>query len=452
MSGTPSTVADGPANRRRPIAAWLFLVAFAVYALTMSRTLWTTDVYGANWTSWHIVTTGSPWIDGARIPDVGHRSTELLAIVHTHGGHTAFGRFPGVVAATLPAYVLLGSGAMSIVPGSLTAALLTAGALTLLFLALRRSLTERQALLAVVLFGFTTPVWTVSANLMWPQTLTVLGIAGMAWASATGRWWWAGVFGGIALWGRVHAAIIVAVLGLAVGLRRRDPGIVLRIGLTSGAFLAASCAWIHWVYGTWNPLGAYDTGTVGANADAYRFSIPNQLGMWVSPDRGLLVWTPLVLLLLPALVRSWSSLPDWSRSLLVGGLVYTVLGGALNTFTGGDGFYGYRYGLELLASATPALALSHRRMGRVERALFGPVAAVQAFAFLLGGLYENLYLSQTVAWHQNAFVHALDRIGPAGWVVTALVALVGFLVGRRFSRVTGPTRVAGDRTVDEVSV
>jgi len=91
-------------------------------------------------------------------------------------------------------------------------------------------------------------------------------------------------------------------------------------------------------------------------------------------------------------------------------------------------------------------------MGRVERALFGPVAAVQAFAFLLGGLYENLYLSQTVAWHQNAFVHALDRIGPAGWVVTALVALVGFLVGRRFSRVTGPTRVAGDRTVDEVSV
>jgi len=273
MSGTPSTVADGPANRRRPIAAWLFLVAFAVYALTMSRTLWTTDVYGANWTSWHIVTTGSPWIDGARIPDVGHRSTELLAIVPTHGGHTAFGRFPGVVAATLPAYVLLGSGAMSIVPGSLTAALLTAGALTLLFLALRRSLTERQALLAVVLFGFTTPVWTVSANLMWPQTLTVLGIAGMAWASATGRWWWAGVFGGIALWGRVHAAIIVAVLGLAVGLRRRDPGIVLRIGLTSGAFLAASCAWIHWVYGTWNPLGAYDTGTVGANADAYTMTV-----------------------------------------------------------------------------------------------------------------------------------------------------------------------------------
>jgi hypothetical protein len=445
MPSNPPTAAAGPRTRHRPIAAWLFLVAFAVYALTMSRTMWTTDVLGANWTSWHIVTTGSPWIDGAKIPDVGHRSTALLAIVDTHHGHTAFGRFPGVVAATLPAYAVLGSGGMSIVPGSLTAALLTAGALVLLFLALRRSMTERQALLAVVLFGFTTPVWTVSANLMWPQTLTVLGIAGMAWASATGRWWWAGVFGGIALWGRVHAAIIVAVLGLAVGLRRRDPGIILRTGLTSGAFLAASCVWIHWVYGTWNPLGAYDGGGVEGNVNRYRFSISNQLGVWVSPDRGILLWTPVILLLLPALVRSWRTLPDWSRSLLLGGLVYTLINSAMNTFTGGDGFYGYRYGLELLACATPALALSHSRMGRVERALFGPVAAVQAFAFLLGGLYENLYLSQTVAWHQNAFVHAVDRIGPAGWVVTALVAVAGFLVGRRFSRTPAPAYVDADR-------
>ena len=46
--------------------------------------------------------------------------------MHTHGGHTAFGRFPGVVAATLPAYAVLGSGGMSIVPGSLTAALAAA--------------------------------------------------------------------------------------------------------------------------------------------------------------------------------------------------------------------------------------------------------------------------------------------------------------------------------------
>jgi alpha-1,2-mannosyltransferase len=311
---------------------------------------------------------------------------------------------------------------------------------------------DRHALLAVALFGFTTPVWAVSANLMWPQTLTVLGIAGMTWASATERWWWAGVFGGIALWGRVHAAIITAVLGLALGVRRRNAWIVIQVGIPSGAFLVASCLWIHWVYGTWNPLGSYDSGAVGANADAYRFSLTNQLGMLIAPDRGVLVWTPLIVLLLPALLRSWATLPDWSRSLLLGGLVYTLIGGALNTFTGGDGIYGYRYGLELLTCATPALALSQARMARVERLLFGPVAAVEAFAFLLGSLYKNLYLPQRVAWHENAFVHVVDRVGPAGWVVTALVAVMGLLVGLRFMSSTTSTCTDRSRTIDGVSV
>src|SRR4051794_16816218 len=199
MSGT--TVPSD--SRARRMTAALLLVAFAVYALTMSRTLWTTDVFGANWTSWHIATTGSPWIDGTSIPEVGHRSQSLLAIVQTHHGHTAFGRFPGVVVAGLPAY-LIASGSMSTVPGSLTAALLTACTLALLFNALRRPLTDTGALLAAVVFGFSTPVWSVSANLMWPHTITVFGIAGMAWASSRERWWLTGVFGGIALTGRLH--------------------------------------------------------------------------------------------------------------------------------------------------------------------------------------------------------------------------------------------------------
>ena len=446
------TSVENAAPRERSvhlISAVLLVASFAIYALTISRVLWTTDVFGANWTSWHIATTGSPWIDGTRIPEVGHRPASLLAVVHSHGGHTAFGRFPGVVVAALPAYLITG-GSMSTVPGSLTAALLTSCALVLLFNALRRHLATSHALLATVVLGFATPVWTVSANLMWPQTITLLGVAGMAWASATERWWWVGVFGGVTLWGRVHAALIVAVLGLGLGLRRRDSRIVGRVGIVSAAFLAASCVWIHWVYGTWNPLGAYDTGGVAGNADRYRYSLGNQLGMFVSPDRGILVWTPVVLLLLPALVRSWRTLPDWSRSLLLGGLVYTLVNSAMNTFTGGTGFYGYRYGIELLASATPALALSVGRTGRMARLLLGPVLAVQAFAFLLGGIYENLYLPGEGAWHQNAFVHTLDRIGPAAWVVTALVALLGHVASRRLLPPPNPADRAEREPVDEV--
>ena len=416
----------------------VFVLSFAAYALTISRTLWTTDVFGADWTSWHIARTGSPWIDGTRIPELGHRSAALLAIVQTDHGHTAFGRFPGVVVASIPAYAVSGSARFSTVPGSLTAAFLTACALVLMFLALRVRQTDTQAAIATLVFGFATPVWTVSANLMWPHTITVFAIAGMAWAAASDRWWWAGVFGGIGLWGRVHVAMIVAVLGLGVALRRREWGPAVRMAIASCGFLVASSLWIHWMYGTWSPLGAYDGGAVGQNADQYRYSIANQLGMWVAPDRGVLLWTPVMLLLLPALVRSWRELPDWSRSLLLGGLLYTVLGGALNTFTGGEGFFGYRYGLEFLACATPALSLSCARAGRIARLCLGPVIGVQLFAFLVGAAIDSSYLPQSAAWHQNAFVHTLDQVGPLAWLAPAFAAVLGLLVARRLARSPQP--------------
>lgn len=432
------------------MTAAVLLVSFLVYALTISDSLWTTDVFGANWTSWHLVSAGNPWIDGTRIPEVGQRSDHLLAIVHTANGHTAFGRFPGVVVASLPAY-LIASDSMSTVPGSITAALLTACALALLFNALRRYLPDSHALLATAVFGFATPVWTVSANLMWPHTITVLGIAGMAWASSRDRWWLVGVFGGIALLGRLHVALVVAVLGLGVGIRRRDWRLVAKTATTSGLFLLATCAWNRWVYGSWNPLGGYGDG-LGGTVASYSSSVPNYLGMWIAPDRGILVWTPAVAILIPALVRAWRGLPDWSRFLFIGGLAYTVIQSAMIVFSGGTGFYGYRYGLEFLACAAPALALSAPRMGRLAQIVIGPVLALQAFAFLLGALYENLYLDETRAWHANAFVNTADRIGPAAWLMTAAVAAMGFFAARRIIARHRATTTDLAEPADRVSV
>jgi alpha-1,2-mannosyltransferase len=419
----------------------MFLGFFCIYALTISHSLLSFDVYGANWTSWHIANSGSPWIDGTPIPYLqshDHGPIKVL-IVNAQNGHTAFGRFPGVVVASLPAYFLAHGAGMSTVPGGLSAALLTAGTVTLMFLALRRYLRTRDALLASAMFGLATPVWSVAANGMWPHTVTLLGIAGMAWASATRRWWWVGVFGGIALLGRLHAAIIVAVLGLFLGWQRRDLRVVLRIAFASGAFLFAYAAWTRWMYGTWNPSGVYGSSTseIVSSGSHYWFDVPNQLGMWVAPDRGILVWTPIVALLVPALVRSWRALPDWSRSLVVGGLLYTVIESALNTFTGGDAFYGYRYGLEMLACATPALALSAPRMGAVAQRLIGPLLGVELLAFALGAVGDSLYLLEDTVWHDNAFVHAIDRIGFAGWVLVGLFATVGALGGAIWTRKYG---------------
>ena len=158
-----------------------------------------------------------------------------------------------------------------------------------------------------------------AANGIWPHTLTILGITGMAWASSTRRWWLVGVFGGIALLGRLHVAVIVAILGLLVAWARRDPRIVLRVGVGSAAFVVVLCAWNYWVYGTWSPSAAYETSMFAEYARNKGFELaPNQLGTWFAPDRGLFVWTPVLVVLAPALVRSWRNLPDWSRALVWG--------------------------------------------------------------------------------------------------------------------------------------
>jgi hypothetical protein len=409
--------------------ALLFVALLVIYGATISHTIVSLDVWSADYGSWHLAHVGNPWIEGLRIPVLDH-SPKRAEWVVTRGGHTEIGRAPGVIAASLPAYALFGRSSFSVTPGGVSAAALTALAVSLMYAALRTRLRRRDSLLCATAFGLTTPVWSVAANGMWPHTVTVLGICGMAWSASRERWWWAGVFGGVTLWGRLHAAVVVAVLGCLVGLGRRRPRIVVRMGLVSGVFLGGMSLWTRWMYGSWNPTASYDTSPFTDYASSHRFDLVNQLGFWVAPDRGILVWTPVLLLLLPALARAWRELPDWSRSLLWGGVAYTLLQGVLNRFSGGDVFYGYRLELELLACATPALAFCAPRMGRVARTLVGPVLALQFLAIAWGSVRDTAYLPSAQAWHHNAFEVAVQHSGVAGWACVGLAMGIGFLLQR----------------------
>ena len=138
----------------------------------------------------------------------------------------------------LPAYWIAQADSMTVIPGVMAAALACALGIMMMFLGdAHAGPRTRHALVACGVLAFATPVWTVAADAVWPHTVTVLGIGGMAWASATRRWWLVGLFGGVTLWGRLHAAIIVAVVGLLLGWWRRSP----RITLVIAAWSAASC-------------------------------------------------------------------------------------------------------------------------------------------------------------------------------------------------------------------
>lgn len=386
------------------------------------------DVYTADFAAWHLARSGEPVPDIPDFPLLDDNVIRATWIVETADGREAVGRAPGVIAAVVPAYWLAErlapTTAVSAVPGGVTAALLTAATVTLLFSLLRRHLRDREALLAAGLFGLATPMWSISADGVWPHTVTTLGIVGTAWAADRQRWWLAGVLGGVALWGRLHAALVWAVLGLGVAWARRRPGVAVRVGVASTALLALMSVWTRWMYGRWDPSSGYRAGDFTGNAAGNALDWRNFAGFLVSPDRGLLVWTPLVLLLLPALVRRWRDLPDWSRWLLAGGAAYTVAQGLLVRFSGGDQFYGYRTSLELLACATPALALSAPAMGRVARRLLAPVAVLQLVVVAPGAVVDGPYVLADDVWSRNAFLEtASARPGVVAACAAAAAAL-----------------------------
>ena len=77
---------------------------------------------------------------------------------------------------------------------------------------------------------------------------------------------------------------------------------------------------------------------------------------------------------------------------MVGGLVYTAFQARFSIFHGGDGFYGYRHGLEFLACAAPPSPCRRGRMGRVAQALIGPVLALQLAAFTVGSISNGFFV------------------------------------------------------------
>lgn len=425
-------------QRRRLVGGCLLLTTLAsIYILTMATSTATNDANSATLTGWRIASTGQPWLEG--LDHAALTGRDNLWLTEASNGHVVATRSPGPISAAVPGYLaarLVGVTDYSMVPGSVMAALLTTGALGLFYLSIRPRTGPVPAAIAVGAFGLTTPVWSVSADSLWTHPITVLGIAGMALGCARERWWLVGMFGGVALWGRLHTAVIVAVLGLALAWTYRQPRIAAVVGSVSACWLGLTFVWSRWVYGEWRFAGGYSVGPYAENAaDVSDFTqvITNQAGHWIAPDRGLLVWTPVLLLLVPALVRSWRDLPAWTRWLAGGGLLYIVIQGQLNGFTGGYGFYGYRLSLELLACLLPAYAMSAGRVGRIGRALLGPVLGLQFAVIAFGAGGDGGLLSEDEVWTNNSFVHAATE-APILWAWAGILTVLGHLIARVMRR------------------
>ncbi|GAA3813051.1 hypothetical protein [Nocardioides panacisoli] len=428
MSDLPPDQAGG--GRRMTIV--LASLVFAIFALTAAPTINTIDVESVDIGAWTLATTGHPWIDDLRDEQLPPKPapSALWTTTNPRNGHEVMARSLGAVLVGVPAYAIADrvvpnpDDRLPVRPGGVTAALLAAVSLALLVRSLSGLVAGRTLACAALALAFATPFWSIVGHDLWPHALTVLGIAGMAWSSRNQRWFLCGVFGGIGVLGRLHFAFLVAVFGLVLAWRQRDPRLALRVAAGSLPSVAISAVLSRLFYGTWNPNGGYRMGDLSgwAGAQSAVDRLLSVLGVFVSPGVGILVWTPALLLVVPAVVRSWRSLPAWSTALLAGAAAYLAVQLWLNPFGGGAGFWGYRISIELVVAAFPVVALSSGRIGAGARAVLPGLVGAQAGIIALG-VVADLAIYDEDAWHTNVVLSAL-KIAPVA-VAGAVVCGVG---------------------------
>ena len=246
-------------------------------------------------------------------------------------------------------------------PATLSAVFATA--LTAAILALvcfRLSGERRSAITAGLTFGLATTAWTVASTMSWTHGVAMLAVAAALLALQSQRWLLGGAALAFAVVSRPHLAVVAALVGVGISTARRQLKPALLIGASSSIGLAGLFLYNFLLWRRVSFSGGYG----GAFRDQFLGSsigwfLENVWRGLFDVNRGLLVWAPFLLVLIFGLVKSRKSQPEWALWAAVGGAAYLLVQWRANRFSGGEGHFAYRYPLEMLTAATPALYVGY---------------------------------------------------------------------------------------------
>jgi Glycosyltransferase family 87 len=390
---TGSTVDSGPSTGMGTLL--LLLLVLPLYLLTMvDAGDVNVDTDPGALPAWQLVQHGTMDLSGLRLDDNPF-------IFPTDSGRVMSDRPPGLSLFVVPAYALTNDPTYSPNPSTLSSALIAMAAVLVLHLVLRRCVPPWWAFGGALAFAVCLATWPISSTQLWPHGPGQLLFALALLALASRRPALAGLAMGVEVLVRPIGAVVPAVLsGYALWQRRWRDAVVLAVPAVVG--LIAIVLYNSWAFGEPSISGGYGAHFRDSLTDQSLLGyFRNLSNMIVSPTNGLLLWSPILIPALLGLRRSWSATPEWARQAAVAGLVYLVIHPRLNRASGGLP-YDYRYPLETLTLAAPALVLGARAFLQGVELRRRILVVTAAAALLLQGTVAFTYHCDEVIEDQLA--------------------------------------------------
>ncbi len=365
LSAAPVTPMPVPHVRR---AIVLFAVMFIAYNAN-GRESGSTDGQAAKYLARELVLNQTLDLNAtvAAQPLLGERA----AFVRDRHGNwrPAHGVVSGVIAA-IPGAVLHVTGLVDLAAprapnliASLTASAMTAGAVVLVFLAVRQHHHDQIALVTACALGLGTNYWAIVSRTLWQHESVALGLGLTLWS------WWRPdplarrhlIIGaaGLALAGsaRMQVAPMVAVFALwiisRVGWRRAVVPTGL-IALAAGVEVWRNLRWFSHVLGATPWIESLHPQLHSVPGPLAESPLWNALGLLISPSRGLFIYSPVVLTAVTALVVVFAqrrAARDLRWFALAAGVQFVVYS-CYSVWWGGHTF-GPRYLMDILIPLAP---------------------------------------------------------------------------------------------------
>jgi hypothetical protein len=278
-----------------------------------------------------------------------------------------FGLGAGLVALPAMAVARLAVGDLRARPGVVwitaraVAAATVAGSAVFVFLAAAALLSRRQALAVALAYAVGSCAWSIASQALYQHGPNMLFVAAAAYAltrdDRRGAAW-AGLALAAATWCRPTSAVYLIAVAAWLLRARRHAVVPFVAAAALPIALLALYQW-HYLGSPWETgqtaraasVAMYKTGA----SDVWQTPLAlGAAGLFLSPSRGLFVFSPLFALALPgAFVAFREARWAWLRPLILGAVILTVA--ACKWF---DWWGGWTYGYRPLVDLTPILALA----------------------------------------------------------------------------------------------